>query len=132
MRRAEITTEYATDDPKGMGVAALLTSDVYGLRSELDLETLHLLDEKRGLATKNPLTDQELSRLRELDEHLRGLDFTTTVRDPLYKPFVDAMSARERAEGLQTPVLTKEQQNKQKDLARQILAELAAAPETGE
>jgi predicted ATPase len=122
----QITAEYPANDPKGMGVAGLLTSEVYGLRSELDLETLGLLDEKRELAAKESLTEQERSRLSELDERLRGLDFTTTVRDPLYKQFVEAMAEREREEGLQAPVLTKEQQERQKELARQVLAGLSA------
>jgi hypothetical protein len=108
-----------------MGIAGLLTSEVYGLRSELDLETLALLDEKRKLAAKELLTDLERTRLKELDERLRGLDFTMTVRDPLYKPFVEAMAERERAEGLQAPVLTKEQQKRQKVLAQQVLAKLS-------
>jgi len=123
-----ITAECPTDDPKGMGVAGLLTSEVYGLRSELDLETLGLLDEKRALAAKETLTDDERARLRELDERLRGLDFTMTVRDPTYKLFAEAMAERERAEGIQVPVLTKEQQERQKQLAREILAQLDREP----
>ena len=35
---------------------------------------------------------------------LRGLDFTFTLRDPMYKRFAEAMADRERAEGLQIPV----------------------------
>jgi ABC-type proline/glycine betaine transport system ATPase subunit len=119
-----ITAQCPTDDPKGMGVAGLLTSEVYGLRSELDLETLGLLDEKRALAAKATLTDDERARLRELDERLGGLDFTITVRDPMYKRFVEALAERERTEGLQVPVLTMEQQERQKELAREVLASL--------
>ncbi|HEX3236316.1 MAG TPA: hypothetical protein VHR41_19150 [Gemmatimonadales bacterium] len=107
-----------------MGVAGLLTSEIYGLRSELDLETLTLLDEKRALAAKTTLSEEERTRLRELDELLRGLDFTTTVRDPMYKQFAEAMAERERAEGLQVPVLTKEQQKRQKQLAKEVLDRL--------
>lgn len=125
MRRTEqtgqITAEWPSEDPKGMGVAGLLTSDVYGLRSELDLETLRLLDEKRELAAKTTLTDAERDRLRELDERIGVLDFTTTVRDPMYKRFVDTLAEREREEGLQVPVLSKEQQERQKELAREVL-----------
>ena len=119
-----ITAQWPTDDPKGMGVAGLLTSDVYGLRSELDLETLGMLDEKRALAAKEKLTDEDRARLGELDERLRGLDFTITLRDPLYKRFAEAMAEGERTEGLQVPVLTKEQQERQRELAREILASL--------
>lgn len=128
----EITAQWPTDDPKGMGVSGLLTSEVYGLRSELDLETLRLLDEKRALAAKVTLTDAERDRLRELDDQLGGLDFTTTIRDPMYKKFAEALSERERAEGLQVPVLTKEQQQRQKELARQVLAAGAEHREQGE
>jgi hypothetical protein len=112
-----------------MGVAGLLTSEVYGLRSELDLETLGQLDEKRALAAKETLTEEERNRLRELDERLRGLDFTNTVRDPMYKRFAEAMTEREGEEGLQVPVLTKEQQERQKELARGVLANLTATRE---
>ena len=125
-KSGRITAQSSSDDPKGMGVAGLLTSEVYGLRSELDLETLGLLDEKRALAAKQKLTEQERARLGELDEHLRGLDFTITMRDPLYKRFAEAMAERERAEGLQVPVLTKEQQERQKQLAKEILTGLTA------
>lgn len=127
-----IAAQCPSDDPKGMGVAGLLTSEVYGLRSELDLETLGLLDEKRALAAKTTLTNDEANKLKELDEQLRGLDFTLTVRDPMYKRFVEAMAAREQEEGLQVPVLTPEQQERQKALARQVLESLTANGGTGE
>ena len=127
-----IGAECPRDDPKGMGVAGLLTSDVYGLRSELDLETLGLLDQKRALAAKAKLTDKERARLRELDERLRGLDFSISVRDPMYKRFVEAMSAREKAEGLQVPILTKEQQERQKQLAQEVLQSLTPSEERSE
>jgi predicted ATPase len=121
-----------TEDPKGMGVAGLLTSDVYGLRSELDLETLGSLDEKRELASKETLTEKERARLRELDERLRGLDFSITVRDPMYKQFAQAMAAQERAEGLQVPVLSEKQLERQTQLAREVLERLRVAAEEGQ
>lgn len=85
------------------------------------METLRLLDEKRELAAKATLTDAERDRLRELDKRIGVLDFTTTVRDPMYKRFVDTLAEREREEGLQVPVLSKEQQERQKELAREVL-----------
>jgi hypothetical protein len=109
-----------------MGVAALLTSDVYGLKSQLDLPTLEQLERKRELAAKETLSEAEVIELRGLSERLLALDYTTTVRDPLYEPFVRAMSARERQEGLSVPVLTREQQERQRELAVEILRELAS------
>lgn len=124
-----IVAQYPGEDPKGMGVAGLLTSDVYGLRSELDLATLRLLDEKRTLAVKTTLNDEERARLKELDERLRGLDFTITTRDPMFKRFAKAMAERERLLGLQLPVLTREQQEQQKKLALEVLQNLAGKGE---
>ncbi len=130
MRRNEetgqISAEHPSDDPRGMGVAGLLTSEVYGLRSSLDLETLKLLDEKRALAAEEALTEEQRARLAELDGLLCELDFTMTVRDPMYRLFARAMAQRAKAEGLQTPVLTKEQRERQKELAREVLANLTA------
>jgi ABC-type multidrug transport system ATPase subunit len=120
------------EDPKGMGVAGLLTSDVYGLRSQLDLETLELLDEKRRLAVKESLTEEERERLDELTRQLLELDFSTSARDPLYPRFVQAMTELETREHLQTPVTT-QQQAETRELALQVLRELReAAPQDPE
>jgi predicted ATPase len=143
MQRADngrVSASHPDDDPKGMGVAALLTSDIYGLRSALDLDTLEELDRKRELAIRDDLSATERKELADLNERLRGLDFTTTVRDPLYKPFVDAMTRVEEKLGLQVSVLTPEQQDIRRaisrDVAEEVVAEfdrrLAKAEETDE
>jgi ABC-type multidrug transport system ATPase subunit len=116
----QIRAETPEQDPKGMGVAALLTSEVYGLRSQLDLETLQYLDRKRELAIKEKLSDPENAELEELNRKLKGLDFMT-LRDPLYKTFVEAMTVVEKGRGLQELVLSKEQKGEQKQLAIQVL-----------
>ena len=113
---------HPDEDPQGMGVAALLTSELYGLRSALDPQTLSALDRKRELATKDNLSNEERSELGRLNDHLGGLDFTTTVRDPLYKPFVNAMSRLEVELGLQAAVLTPEQLRERERLADEVLA----------
>ncbi len=121
-----ISAQMPDEDLKGMGIAGLLTSEVYGLRSQLDLETLELLDRKRELAVKETLTGPEESELARLNKQLAGLDFTKTVRDPLYEEFVKAKTKLEIEEGLHIPVLTKEQQEKQKELALKVLKDLKA------
>jgi predicted ATPase len=45
----KIFAEHPTSAPKGMGFAAILTSDYFGLRSTLDKDTLKKIDEKREL-----------------------------------------------------------------------------------
>lgn len=108
-------------NPKGMGIAALLTSDVYGLRSQLDPPTLQLLDRKRELASRDDLTNSERSELARLNQELEKMGFVNTVRDPLYAPFVDAMTAFENAEGMQTILLTEEERARRKEVAHSIV-----------
>lgn len=119
-----ITAEHPEEEPRGMGIGALLTSDIYGLRSDLDKETLKLLDKKRRLASKFELNETERLELTSLNDMLEDLDFTTSVSDPLYKPFVDAMTQIEVSEGLQVPVLSREQQDRRKEVAEGIVAKL--------
>jgi predicted ATP-binding protein involved in virulence len=114
-------------DPRGMGVSALLTSEVYGLRSSLDWETQDKLDLKRKLAAKEPeeLTDDEKLTLQRLNGELKDLDFTYSVRDNLYPLFVKAMTEElEQHPELQQSVLTKDQQELQLQLARNVVANL--------
>ena len=120
----QVSAETPDQDPKGMGVAALLTSEIYGLRSELDLETMQALDRKRELSSKEDLNDSELSELDRLNEDLGPLDFTKSVRDPLYKLFVQGMEASEEYQKLKKPVLTPDEQRKQRELAEVIISDL--------
>ena len=129
MRRDDagrVAARHPDEDPKGMGVAGLLTSELYGLRSQLDWETLRALDQKRELATKETLSDAERGRLRELNELLGNLDFSKTTRDPLYKPFVEAMTRLERELGLKKAVLSPEEVNARGDLAADVVRALLA------
>ena len=129
MRRDDagrVAARHPDEDPKGMGVAGLLTSELYGLRSQLDWETLHALDRKRELATKETLSNDERGQLRELNELLGNLDFSKTTRDPLYKPFVQAMTSLESELGLKKAVLSPEEVNKREDLAAEVVRTILA------
>lgn len=119
-----ITAAPPDQNPRGMGVAALLTSEIFGLRSTLDPDTLRLLDRKRELAVNDDLTSEELRELDDLNHKLGNLDFTKSVRDPLYRPFVEAMTESEDYQSLRKPVLTPEEQERQRELARQIVERL--------
>ena len=119
-----VLTEIPDEDPRGMGVAGLLTSELYGLRSQLDRETLTLLDHKRELATKDELTQAERERLSELNRKLEGLDFSRVTRDPLYKPYVDAMSLLEPRLGLRKTTLTADEIDRRESLAANVVTEL--------
>jgi predicted ATPase len=128
MRRGESGWAEAIvpdDHPKGMGVQAILTSDLFGLRSTLDHETQQDVDAQRRLSQKEgPLTPDEESELAHLNERLRPLGFSKTTRDPLYQLFVKAWTDRENLEWTAGTTLTPEQRSDRTKLAADIVAEI--------
>ena len=123
-----VRAAHPTDDPRGKGVAALLTSEVYGLRSQLDLATLEELEEKRRLhLRRDDFTETEAARYADLAEKLGRIDLTTVVRDPLYPQFVDAMTAH--AVKTDRPTVSLRERAEKADLAAKIIDDLKGAPE---
>jgi predicted ATPase len=115
------------DHPRGMGVQAILTSDLFGLRSTLDPDTQRDLDQQRRLAQKDgPLTPEEERMLAELNERLAPLGFTKTIRDPLYQLFVKEWTKRERPEWTAAVDVTPEQRKARAQLAAEIVAKIVA------
>lgn len=119
-----ILVERPNYDPVKMGYGEILTSNIFGLRSIINPHTLKLIDEKRELEIKPNRTASETKRLQELSEELEEIDMSRTVRDPLYEPFVRAMTVIEREKELQAPVLSQEEQEDRHKLAMQILRRL--------
>lgn len=128
MRRdtnGQVVAEAPEQDPRGMGVAAILTSDLFGLRTTLDLDTQEELDRWRRLAMKSePLIQAEEVELRDLNARLRKLGATQTIRDPLYEQFLRAWTRREDPAWSQSVELTPEQREARDRLADQIVEEL--------
>jgi len=122
---------------KGVGVAGLLTSELFSLTSQLDPQTEAMLARKRELAAKDDLAPEETMELKELDERLGRVDFTTAVRDPLYARFVQAMAELHQqeadAEGEATAMPnTPERHERQRTLAREVLKDLLAKERAGD
>jgi len=128
MQRDEETRHISAvtpeQDPMGMGVAAILTSELFGLRSSIDLETLRMLDRKRQLAMQDSLSTAEKGELDQLNELIGNLDFTHSFRDPLYELFVKAMVATGEYEQFKKPVLTAVERQEQRELAVRTLQDL--------
>lgn len=114
----EVVAAVPQADPKGMGVSALLTSDVYGLPSELDPETFRKLQRRRWLATATELSVAERDELRELTDYLENLDFNFAVRDPLFTRFERAM--REVGANALSPVTQAEAHAVDRDVVRLV------------
>ncbi len=120
-----IFAEHPTSAPKGMGFAAILTSDFFGLRSTLDKDTLRKIDDKRELALKPDKTDDDQKRLAELNEELGKLDFSHTVRDPLYAEFIRAITAAQKDDpSLQQPAPPADVWRKRQEIAKDIAERL--------
>lgn len=78
-----------SDDPRGMGVAGILTSDLFRLRSTLDTHTQALLDEQIELSVKEILSDADRNRLEELDAETARAGFRRDSWDPMYRFFLE-------------------------------------------
>jgi len=128
-RDGTTAVEIPDEDPQGMGVAAILTSDLFRLQTTLDLETQRQLDRQRILADKEP-TPEVRAELAELNQKLRGKGFAQTIRDPLYELFMRAWTERENPVWRDQVELTPEQRRDRERLAAEIIAELAAEEET--
>jgi AAA15 family ATPase/GTPase len=78
-------------DPRGMGYAAIVTSDMFGLPAAIDRSTLELLEKKRELTVKEEqLNDEERSDLEEVNQKLEGYGFGYETRDPIYTEYLRA------------------------------------------
>ncbi|MCX5575134.1 AAA family ATPase [Enterobacter sp. E-TC7] len=86
-----VRAENPAVDPKGMGFAGIVTSDMFGLGSSLDKATNNDLLELHRLSTqKDPLNDAEREHLRDIRQRLEGLDFNFASRDRLEQEFLRA------------------------------------------
>jgi hypothetical protein len=127
--------EYAL---KGLGASGLLTSGLFGLASQLDLETANALDRKRRLTARrlDPATPKEEFSaidvdLRELEAQVAHVDATKIVRDPLYAPFVEAMTRVQHTSSDEGPpiTLTADEKQEQAKVAEAIVRDLMSKPE---
>ncbi len=120
----QVDCDHPEEDPKGMGYAGILTSDMYGLRSTLDSGTIKELDQQRTLATKDKLTEKEEFKLSKLTKVLDSKGFTKIFSDPTYALFADALSKSEEDISLKKTVLSKKDKDHQTSLAKRIIQEL--------
>lgn len=120
----KIITHSPDLDPKGMGVAALLTSELFGLKTTLDRKTQDQLDRKRELFLKSQqvkLNENEEMEMQTLSDELGSLDFTRTIRDPLYDKFVRAIMNRNE---FKKPILSASDKREQERIAQEIVNEI--------
>jgi hypothetical protein len=79
-------------DPRGLGYAAIVTSDMFGIASTLDQPTHLLLERQRAYAGKEHLSDEELRDLSELNSKLERLGFRFFHPDEEYSRYLHLRS----------------------------------------
>jgi predicted ATPase len=85
----------ASVNPRGLGFTGILTSEMFGFRSDLDPETLADLDSRvRLVAKEGALTVLEKSELEQIDKRLVDAGFSKAFSDPYYAAFVRAWGRR--------------------------------------
>lgn len=123
-KQKKIVTFEPSFDPKGLGVAGILTSDLFDLPTTLDPESQKDIIELRMLRNKQvhkTINSSEQKRLNDLVTQYEQLGITTTHIDPLYERFLNlAMSRKE----FQKPALTKEEKENLDKLASEIFEEI--------
>ncbi len=75
-------------DPRGLGYAAIVTSDMFGIASTLDPPTHLLLERQRAYAGKEHLTDKELDELSKINTKLERLGFRFFHPDAEYSRYL--------------------------------------------
>ena len=120
----QIVSREPDADPRGMGFAGILKSELYGLRSTVDPATLKTLDRRYELHAKgDDRTEDETRELQRLAGELADMGFAREFRDPYFEEYV---KARTRENKFQEPVLSPEQMREREQLAKQIVDEVLA------
>lgn len=110
-----VRAENPAVDPKGMGFAGIVTSDMFGLGTSLDQATNDELLTMHELSTqKQPLSDADRVRLVDIRKRLEALDFNFASRDRLEQEYLRARFDLSADTDIQGAVVTPE--NKQKAL----------------
>ncbi len=110
------------EHPQGMGISGLLKSELFGLRSTIDSETLRRLDQRNYLfalgRARNKAQDDELSRL---SDELSDLGFASDFKDPYFAMFVRKMALHTK---FHKETLTFGEQQEQDAIADEIIDEI--------
>lgn len=97
-----ISVEPPLADPRGMGFAGILTSDMFGLESALDDHTVNLIKERNALLykeLKNEITQMENSKLKEIYQQLGEMRFNDVFDDPIFSEYAMMLEEEKKKSG---------------------------------
>ncbi|MEQ9356893.1 restriction endonuclease subunit S [Coleofasciculus chthonoplastes] len=119
--------DQPTVNPRGLGFTGILTSEMFGMRSDLDEETLADLDTKvRLVAKEDSLTPEEAIELEEVNKRLEDAGFQKAFSDPYYAAFIRAWSRRYSDLMSGTRFLSPDQREEVDQIAGEVLEEILA------
>jgi predicted ATPase len=122
--------EPASVNPRGLGFTGILTSEMFGFRSDLDPETLADLDSRvRLVAKEDALNSQEKQELEEIDKRLADAGFSKAFSDPYYAAFVRAWGRRHSELMADQQFVAPEKQKEIDRIANDVLKEAIAEVE---
>lgn len=118
-----VTTVHEPEEhPQGMGVAGLLKSELFGLRSTVDSETLRRLDKRNYLfALGRKRTETQDQQLTQLSDELSDLGFSSDFKDPYFEMFVKKMAIHTK---FHKETLSPDEQKEQDKIADEIIDEI--------
>lgn len=118
--------EQAPVDPRGLGFTGILISDMFGFRSDLDKETLALLDRQAELAGKlHGLRDDEIRELAQINKNLESLGFKTVSSDPYYRAFIEGLQRRHEVIALmRKPIQTPAERTRIRNAVDEVFTQL--------
>ena len=123
----------ASVNPRGLGFTGILTSEMFGFRSDLDPETLEDLDSRvRLIAKEEPLSADEQQELAHIDGRLAEAGFSKAFSDPYYAAFVRAWGRRHSDLMAGRQFLTSEERQGIERIAQQVLDEAIVEVEKGQ
>lgn len=118
-KNGRTTVSIPDENPEGMGVAGLLKSELFGIRSTVDSATRRRLDRRNYLYAlgqeKTPDQDEELTRL---SEELSDLGFASDFKDHYFEMFIKRMALHTQ---FHIDTLSPEEQDEQNRVADEII-----------
>ncbi len=120
----------ASVNPRGLGFTGILTSEMFGFRSDLDEETLADLDNKvRLMAKEGDLGPVDAEELEGINKRLAEAGFQKAFSDPYYAAFVRAWGRKYSKLMAGQQFLTAAQKEEIERVANEVLEEAMAEVE---
>jgi energy-coupling factor transporter ATP-binding protein EcfA2 len=128
MWRDELAQVYADEpenDPRGMGYAGILTSDMFRLDSTLDESTKNIIRERQSILEKSELSPIDKDRLHQLNKEIEALGFSSLHWDAEYSEYLrlrkEVYPEVFQSEKIATPATKKVRKQRAKEIIRKIL-----------